>query len=148
MSSGLTRQYDPGQVIFTVGAQTASGVAKGTFIEADRYVNAAEMDVGSDGEVTLVISQNHSGSWKLTLQQSSPMNDYLSSLADALEQRNLGVAIVACTLKDNNGTLISRGKQCWVKKKAKAGFADTAESREWIIETGYMDYSVGGESTL
>ena len=60
MSSGLTRKHDPANVIFTFGAMAASGVAKGSFMEVDRYEDAAKLDIGSDGEATVIVSNNNS----------------------------------------------------------------------------------------
>lgn len=148
MSSGLTREYDPGQINANLGGRDLSGFAKGTFIEVDRAVDVVTEDVGADGEVTIVISQNRSGTIKITLQQASPLNDYLSSLATALENRNMTLAIQPFLLKDSNGTTVVSAKQCWVRKKAKADFAVEAENREWIIATGYLNYDVGGEAAL
>ncbi len=148
MSSGLTRKYAPDEVTFALGTQVATGVAKGTFIEAERAVDTVATDVGSDGEVTIIISPNKMGTYKLVLQQSSPFNDYLTSLFQAMEARNMAAAVKPVTLKDTNGTTLIQSKQAWVKKPAKVGFADGAETREWSIDTGYMDIVVGGENSI
>lgn len=148
MSSGKTRQYDPGQVSFVADKMLATGVAKGSFIEMDRYEDAAKTDVGSDGEVTLIISQNKSGYVKITLQQSSPMHDYLTAKAQAMEQRQLSVAVFPFLLKDANGSTLGQAKQGWVKKKAKVTFSDGSENWEWTIDTGYLDNLPGGENEI
>lgn len=143
---GDTRQHDPAEVIFNVGGRDISGYALGTFIEVDRNKDAFTTVVGSDGEVTRVKSQDRSGTFKCMLQQASPSNDYFSSLATSDEQSSKGV--VPILLKDMNGNTIAQCKQGWVKKKAKTDFADTAENREWIFETGSLQYDVGGQSTI
>lgn len=148
MSSGLTRKYAPDEVNLAYGTQVASGVAKGSFIEAERSVDTSTVDIGSDGEATLIISPNKSGTIKVTLQQSSPFNDYLTGAFRAMEARNMAQAVLPLMLKDLNGTTLLQAKQAWVKKPAKVVYADGAESREWIIETGYLDVFVGGENSL
>lgn len=142
-----TRQYDPQQIIMNVGGRDVSGYAAGTFLEMERNVDAAELVVGADGESTRARKQNRSGLFKITLQQSSPLNDYFSSLANA-DELALPTAIVSILVKDSNGTTIGQAKQAWVKKKPATPFSDTVENREWQFETGNLDYTVGGETLL
>jgi hypothetical protein len=144
MGNPNTRQYDPANVILNIGGRDISGFAEGTFIEVDRYADAFSMSVGSDGEVTRVKNQNVSGYFKCTLQQSSPSNDYLSSLATQDEQSSN--AVVPVLLTDKNGTTLAKGAKSWVKKKAKPTYANTAESREWSLDTGNLQLDVGGEN--
>jgi hypothetical protein len=141
-----TREYDPGQIIFNVGGRDVSGYAAGTFVEVERNKDGFTLVVGSDGENTRVKSQDRSGTFKCTLQQSSPLNDYFSSLATQDELSSN--AVVPILLKDANGTTIAQAKQGWVKKKASSSFADAVENREWTFETGNLSYEVGGENTL
>lgn len=148
MSSGITRKYAPDDVTFVVGSQPVVGVKEGTFIEIDRAVDTASMDIGSDGEATLIISPNQMGTFKVTLQQSSPLNDYFSSLALALQQKNLAAAVVAVTLNDKNGTTVASAKQAVVQKPAKITFADKAEGREWTFLTGYLNTQPGGQNSI
>lgn len=148
MSSGKTRAHDPGQISLVIDTQLSSGFAKGSFVEMDRYEDAVKTDVGSDGEVTLIISQNHSGYFKATFQQSSPMHDYLTAKAQAMEQRLLAQAVFPVLLKDNNGSTIGQCKQGWVKKKTKATYSDGSENWEWTIDTGYLDNQPGGQNVI
>lgn len=148
MSSGIMRKYAPDDVAIVVGVQAVSGVKEGTFVEAERAVDIASLDVGSDGEVTMVISPNQSGTVKITLQQSSPLNDYFSGLHQALQQRNLSAAVVPLTMNDKNGTTLVSTKQCIVQKVAKVTFADKAEAREWTFLAGYLNIQPGGESSI
>jgi hypothetical protein len=146
MSSGKTRQHDPSQIIVNIGGRDASGFAKGSFVEIDRYAEAVALDIGSDGEATRIISANKSGFFKMVFQQSSPMNDYLSSLATSDERTK--TAVVPVLVRDMNGTTIASAKAAWVKKKAKTDFADTAENREWTLDTGYLSLDVGGQNEI
>lgn len=148
MSSGLLRKYAPDDVAAVVGSQAVTGVKEGTFIEADRAVDVASMDIGSDGEATLVISPNQSGTVKFTLQQSSPVNDYFSSLHLALQQKNLAAAVVPITVNDKNGSTIISAKQAVVQKVAKITFADKSEGREWTFLAGYLNIQPGGNSVI
>lgn len=148
MSSGIMRKYAPDDVAIVVGTQAVSGVKEGTFVEADRSVDIASLDVGSDGEVTMVVSPNQSGTVKITLQQSSPLNDYFSNLHAALQQRNLGAAVVPININDKNGSTLCGAKQAVVQKVAKVTFADKAEGREWTFLCGYLTIAPGGQSSI
>jgi hypothetical protein len=141
-----TRQYDPIQVIANVDGRDVSGYATGTFVEAERAVDAFTTVSGSDGEVTRVKSQNRIGTIKFTLQQSSPLNDYFTELANADELSNSGVVPILVT--DKNGTSLIQGAKCWVKKKPNATFADAAENREWLFETGNLVLDHGGQTAI
>lgn len=146
MSQGQTFQYDPSQVAFNVGGVDISGFAEGTFIKVSRNVDAWTTVVGSDGEATRVKSVNLSGVFAVTLQQSSPSNDYLSSLATQDEiSSNANVPIY---LKDVNGTTIAKTSVGWVKKKPDSEYANTNTHREWMMECGNLQYDVGGETLL
>ena len=146
MAQGQTFQYDPSQVALNVGGIDISGFAEGTFIKISRNVEAFTTVVGSDGEATRVKSVNLSGLFTCTLQQSSPSNDYLSSLATADEQSSTGA--VPIYMSDINGTTVASCKIGWIKKKPDSEFANTNENREWIIETGNLQYNVGGETQI
>lgn len=143
---GTTRQYDPTEIIFNVGGRDVTGYAEGTFVEADRYADAVEMTVGSDGEVTRSLSPNRSGYHKIILQQSSPLNDYFSSLAT--QDETTKDAVVPVFLKDANGTTISQGAKSWVKKKAKTEYEIKSGNREWTFDTGFLDNTIGGEAAI
>jgi hypothetical protein len=148
MPSGITRKYAPDDVITTVGTQKVSGLQEGTFFEAERDNDTGEMSSGSDGEVTLVISPVQKGKVKITLQQASPLNDYFNTLFQALQQKNMAVAVVPLYMTDKNGTSVVQSKQGVFNKPVKITFADKTEGREWTYISGYLDIEAGGESSV
>ena len=145
MPSGITRKYAPDDVTVTIGTQTGSGFLEGTFVECERDNDTGEISTGSDGEATLVISPVQKGKIKLTFQQASPLNDYLNTLFQALQQKNLSVAVVPFRLSDKNGTTVVQASQVVVNKPVKVGFGDKPEGREWTLITGYLDIEAGVE---
>lgn len=148
MSSGLLRKYAPDDVAVVVGVQPVTGFLEGSFIECDRVKETGEISVGSDGEATLVIHPNKAGTVKITLQQASPLNDYFNTLFQALQEKNMAVAVVGFNLEDKNGSSSASARQIVIAKPAKVVFSDKAEGREWTLITGYLDLRVGGESSL
>lgn len=148
MSSGILRKYAPDDVAIVMGTQAVTGVKEGTFVEADRAKDISSLDVGSDGEVTLVISPDQSGTLKITLQQSSPLNDYFAGLHAALQQKDLANAVIPGTVNDKNGTTVVSAKQFVVQKVAKVTFADKSEGREWTFLSGYLTITPGGQASV
>jgi hypothetical protein len=148
MSSGVTRKYAPDDVAIVVGVMAVTGLHEGSFVEVDRSVDVAQLEIGSDGEATMTISPNQSGSMKITLQQSSPLNDYFTTLFIALQQKNTAVGVVPFTLNDKNGSTICSAKQSFTQKPTKVTFADKPEGREWTFLTGYLSHAPGGENSV
>lgn len=138
MPSGQLRKYAPDDVVSSVGAMSVTGVKEGTFIEIDRQVDGASLEIGSDGEATMTISPNQSGTVKYTLQQSSPVNEYFTSLYLALQNKDTTNGVKALSVKDANGTTIATAAQAFVQKVAKVTFADKTEGREWTFLCPYL----------
>lgn len=141
-------QFDPGQVKLTLGVSPTpiTGFAKGTFIEVERDEDAFKKFVGSDGEVTRVRNRNTAGMVKITLDQGSQSNAYLSGLADLDEASGSGV--VPMSLVDYSGvspvSAVS-SPQAWCRKRPKMDFAGEADSpRVWIFDMASCIFEVGG----
>jgi hypothetical protein len=148
MPSGILRKYAPDDIVAVVGTQPVSGFQEGTFLEAERDNDTGEISTGSDGEATLVISPVQKGKVKFTLQQASPLNDYFNTLFQALQQKNLAVAVVPLYVTDKNGTTTVNSKQGVFNKPTKVTFADKTEGREWTYISGYLDIEAGGEASV
>lgn len=140
----INRTYDPAQVIVNVDGRDISGYADGTFVNVARNADAFTLTVGADGESTRAKSNNKSGRFTFTLQQSSPSNDILDEIATSDELNNTGA--VAVLVSDKSGTTIAQAQVAWVVKKPDSGFAKETENREWILETGNLEYTVGGNA--
>lgn len=148
MSSGILRKYAPDDVAQVIGKSAITGVMSGTFVEVEMSVDQSELSIGSDGEATLVIVPNRSGTIKITLQQSSPLNDIFTSMFIALQQKDTANGVQPYRLKDANGTTVVDAAQTVIQKPAKIVFGDKAEGREWTLLCPYLKLSVGGESSV
>lgn len=148
MPSGILRKYAPDDVSSSVGTQAVTGVKEGTFIEADRDVDMASMEAGSDGEVTLIISPIMTGKVKFTLQQASPLNDYFTTLQQAIQNKDTTNGIVPLLVKDKNGTTVIQSQQAIIQKPVKVTFADKTEGREWTFLCPYLDIAAGGNASV
>lgn len=148
MSSGLLRKYAPDDVSIVVGTQAVTGVHEGSFVEAERRKDIGELDVGSDGEVTMVISPDRSGTVKIVLQQSSPLNDYFSTLHAAIQNKDTANGVKPILIKDANGTTVIQTSQSFVQKVSKVSFADKPEGREWMFLCPYLDIAPGSNAVV
>lgn len=148
MASGLLRKYAPDDVAVVVGKQAVSGVHEGSFVEVDRAVDLTSLDVGSDGEVTMVINPNQSGTVKITLQQASPVNDYFTTLFTALQNKDTATGVQPINIKDTNGTTVVNALQSLIQKPAKVTFADKTEGREWTFLIPYLNLNIGGNASV
>ncbi len=134
--------YDPAQVAVIVNGFTMGGFADGTFVLVERDEDAWSLTVGTDGEATRSKSNNRSGTITITLLNSSDSNTVLDGFANSDEVSNAGVVTVF--IKDNSGTTLATAEQAWVQRKASTEFAREATEREWVLRTGELILSPGG----
>lgn len=133
--------YDPKAVIITIGGVPMSGYADGTFCEISRDAQAFTKVVGADGTTTRVKSNNTGGTLTVTLKQSSPSNDVLSSFAQADALTNSGV--VPILVKDLSGNSDYFSATGWVQKLPDSIFANEINNRVWVFDLADVDIFVG-----
>ena len=99
---------------------------------------------GATGEATRVKSNDKSGTISITLQQSSPSNDDLSTIALADELSNTGLR--PFLMKDNLGTTIYTAPTAFIEKIPAGGFGKTQKDRVWVIKTNNLIAFLGGNA--
>ena len=140
----MVKNYDPGRVVVTLGAIIV-GYMDGSFVKVARNEATFKTQVGAGGDVTRVRSRNKTGAVTITLQQSSPSNDYLSGLHAIGELTGFaGLDIRPLTVKDLNGTTLYHAAEAWVEKPADGEFADDGLGREWTIACAELKMHSGG----
>ena len=141
-----TGAYDPHMNQISIGSYpVTNGVAAGTFIKASRKTDSFKSDVGAFGDVVVSHSHDERGDIEITVQRTSSLNDFLSSLMAKHEQ--FGTGIVAITIKDLNGTTKVFGAECWPVKYPDVEEAVEAQNRVWKFEVAHLQIKVGGENT-
>ena len=138
----MFKNYDPGRVAVSFKGIQIRGIAKGTFVTAERAEDAFSTDVGSAGDVTRVRSRNRTGTVTLTLQAASPTNDQLSAVA--LLDEKFGLSYGPLLIEDLNGTTLAHGADAWIKKLPSVQMADEASDREWVFEVAELELNAGG----
>lgn len=138
--------YDPAKVVVNVGGVNLEGYADGTFVTAERSSDTYTKSTGADGRTTRVKQNDKSGTITITLQQSSPSNNFLSSIMTLDE--TAGEGIVPVTIKDIlSSSLISTG-YAWVKKPPATPYAKENSNREWVLDCAVLEMFIGGATSF
>ena len=133
--------FDPKQVNVTVMGQQIVGFGEEK-VTVERSNPGWELTVGADGDATRVKSNDLSGTITITLQQTSPSNNLLSTLFEIDDQDDTGV--VNCLIKDNKGFTYVEAKKAYVEKLPEASFAKTHSDRVWVLRCHNLTYFLGG----
>ena len=132
----MLKTYDPKQVSVIVGGFIISGFADGSFVPVARNNDTFTLLVGADGDATRSKSNDKSGTFVITLQQTSASNAVLAGIAAADELGNSG--IVPVLIKDNSGNALHTAAQAWIRKYPDADFAKEGGNLEWTLETSNL----------
>lgn len=135
------RTFDPKEVSIIFGELIIRGFGE-TAISVVRDNPAWQMVIGADGEATRVKSNDRSGTITITLQQSSPSNDDLSTIALADEVSNAGLR--PFFMKDNLGSTIYSAASAYIEQVPEAAYGKTPNERTWVIKTDNLIAFLGG----
>ncbi len=136
--------YDPKQVLVTWGPVLFSGFADGTFINAARNNQGANVAIGSTGDGARAISNDRSGIVTLTILQTSTINAQMSAIAKLDEASGDGVHPLL--IKDLRGLDLVKAENAWIQKIADfiRGREIGDGNTEWALETDFLDIFHGG----
>jgi hypothetical protein len=138
----MIRTYDPKQIVVLLDSVPVGGFADGTSVKVTRSNDMFTKSSGMDGVLSRVKSNDFSGEIVLTLAQTSPSNDVLSSLANSSADGD----VVPIAIQDAFGTSKYVSGTCWVKKHADVEFGKDISNREWTLEVADLDMFTGGTS--
>ena len=136
--------YDPGKVIVSVAGVPLSGFAPDSMVEADREADTWGKVTGITGETARVRSRNKSGEFKVSLLQTSTMNDLLSAIHAADEATGAGIVPIGMTDLGGGTTLVSA--EAWIRKPPPVTMKKEIETREWIFDCAVLDIHVAGNA--
>ena len=136
----ILRAFDPKKVKVTVGGLGIVGFSEEK-VMVERANNSWELHVGCDGEATRVKSNDLSGKVTLTLQQTSPSNDFLTSVFYNDQAYNETVEII---IEDLSGKSKIVAARAWCEKMPDATYAKTHTDRVWVFCTNNIEYFLAG----
>lgn len=134
--------YSSKKVSISVGGVNITGVAEDSFVTCEFSSDTYSKKTGADGEVTRSRNPDDSGTITIKLMASSESNAYLSALAITDKKTLLGT--VPILIKDNNGTDVVAGTECWVTKQPKQEYGKEVGDREWKFEVSNLEMFAGG----
>lgn len=138
------RTYDPKSIVITIGSHIVTGYAEDTFVSIEPSGDGTASTAGADGEVARSLSHNPLHRITLTVQQTSPTNDYLSELL-ARDRASGGGGVVPFNLRDLRGSTQAAASQAWVVNNPTLEFSGTVSDREWVLDAVISgDFHVGG----
>jgi len=137
---GILRAFDPKSVKVTVAGVNIVGFSEEK-VTVERANNSWELNVGCDGEATRVKSNDLSGTITLTLQQTSPSNDFLTTVFYNDQNNDECVKI---EIVDSSGKSKIIADKAWVEKMPDATYAKAHSDRQWVFRTNNVGYYLAG----
>ena len=137
---GVLRAFDPKQVKVRVANVNIVGFSEEK-VTVERANNSWELNVGCDGEATRVKSNYLSGTITLTLQQTSPSNDFLTTVFYNDQNNDECVRI---EITDTSGKSKIIAQKAWVEKMPDATYAKAHSDRQWVFRTNNVGYYLAG----
>jgi len=141
------REYSFLNTILYVNGIEINGFDEGDdLITLERLNDSASHVVGGDGEMSVSISADRSGSVTFRLMQTSQSNGYLSGLIKL--QESFTLTPIAVFFKDTRGNEIGLGTYGYITKPASMSRGSKASSQEWVIIVERLDLLHFGASQL
>lgn len=138
------RTYSSRRMSILIDSVPITGLAPDTFINVAPTADSFTKSVGSSGEVSRAEVADRTGTVTLTLQQTSPSNEYLTQLHDA-DRVSLANA-KSFMLKDENGTTVISAESCWISRLPDSEYSQEVGTREWTLELSDMSAQIGSNN--
>lgn len=126
--------YNPKKVTCSFGRHIMSGYADDSFITIEPQGDGTTHVVGCDGEVGRSIDPSNVYLVKVSLQQYSKTNEFLSSMYN--KDKAEGTGTFSVNIKDLLGKDKFSGAVAWVSKPAVWTRGKAQANREWEITVG------------
>lgn len=136
--------FDPASVVISFGGIPLSGFADGTFLEITADNPQFTKTVGADGYTTRTKSNNYGAQVTITLAQSSPSNDILTSFLNADRIDNQGVKPLI--IKDMSGRTLVFSSTAWIQQFSDITFGNELNNRSWVLDLADIDIFIGGNT--
>ncbi len=140
------RTYNAARVVVIYNGFNITGFADGTFINITMQNDGITTQVGADGELARAVNADRRCTVTVTLQQTSPANDFLSTMF-AVDALNCGGRIGPILVQYLCGYTLFAASEGWIFKPADIEFGKEVTTRAWAIHTGAPGvYLVGGNA--
>lgn len=120
----------------------ASGFVKDSRVNVAKGEDAVKLVIGSDGGWCWSHLSDESGTYVLSLLQSSATNDFLSTQLQI--QKLTGGGALEVMVKDNLGRSLHFSEEARIQKMPDAEYNEEAGGREWTLLAPEIEDFVGG----
>lgn len=132
------KQYSFLNTLLLVNGVEITGFDEGDdVIQLARINDSAAHNIGTDGEMTISVSADRSGTVTFRIMQTSDSNSYLSALINA--QENGAFVPIFVQFKDTKGNDLGSGTQGYITKPADMTRGTNAQPQEWVIVVERLD---------
>lgn len=121
-----------------------SGFSEDSIVSIERASQSFSLYVGADNTTTRVFNANNAANITLTLAQTSESNDVLSGLYNS-DVNNLS-GLFSIMVKDTSGRSYYFAEEAYIGTIPTSGFANSMQTREWVISAADMEHVVGGNA--
>lgn len=132
------KEYSFLNTLLLVNGVEISGFDEGDDVIAlERINDSAAHKIGADGEMSVSISADRSGTVTFRIMQTSDSNSYLSGLING--QENGAFVPIFVQFKDTLGGDLGSGTQGYITRPASMVRGTNANNQEWIVTVERLD---------
>ena len=129
-------------------AHIVSGYSEDSIVNIERNAETFTMYTGADNTSTRIYNANKSAVITLSLQQTSASNDILSLLyANDSASRNSS-GLFSLQISDSSGRSRYFSDDAYVGVVPNSAFANSMQTRDWVIHAHNLDTYIGGNALL
>lgn len=133
--------YDPSQITLSLGGWQPYGFAEGTKIVVAKANDIITPTTGTDGDTSLALNRNRSGTMTISLQRTSDANAVFSNMA--IQMYSTRTVAFPVYLKDPRGYYIET--LGWIQSQPQDSMGDAVTGNDWVI--GLHDASLKRDAT-
>jgi hypothetical protein len=125
-----------------------SGFSEDSIVSIERNAETYSLYTGADNTNTRIYNANTSAQITVSLQQTSSSNDVLSQLYinDAASRDSTG--LFSISVVDNSGRSSYFAEEAYIAVVPNSQFANSMQTRDWVIHAVRLDTYIGGNSIL
>jgi hypothetical protein len=144
--------YAPNDVTIVVTQESTGmshiigGFSEDAIVTIDRNADTFTLYTGADNTNTRIYNANTSGTITLSLQQTSASNDILMGLYE--QDRTSRNGLFSIRVVDNSGRSGYFSEEAYIGVVPGSAFANSMQTRDWVIHAPLLDTSIGGNTIL
>lgn len=137
---GTFRVYDPNEVIFQFGGADISAFGPGTFIQITQDADAFNVVVGAAGDVVRSKTNNKLATITVSIMQTSPDNDLLSTIYNTDQKARNGAGVAPLVVRDSaTGRAVFAAASAWIHKAPDVTFDQQDTPRQWVFKAAALE---------